>query len=623
MSSVASSPPAKGRSTQSSSDASAARTVPAAAGAPPSAEKAGSPSPPLAATANSVDASTTLAGGVQLVLLQVWSRLATFVLNQLALRFITREVLGIVALEMELLMSTILFLSRECIRMALLRVPKIDLSGVPSRDGKFLIIPRARYELLQKMVNFAYVPAAIGAVLSVGIITLFDLYRPLKEQFYGQIVLIFCLASVVELVAEPMYVLALNGLKFSVRVRIEGAAVFVKCVVALAVLYNSDRGNDGRVSLEGGVFAFAWAQLSYGACITWGYVFHTWLSFSFPKPFIPEKRPDIKGFELVLPREITDPSTKAVSYFAPDSLSLAWTFAKQGLLKHLLTEGDKILSVSLITSAMQGDYALVEKYGSLVARIIFQPIEETGRIYFSKVLGSADDSYSENLRSAAKALGVIIRLHILVGLVFVCFGSNYAGLFIDILAGREFSLGTAPFVLATYCFYVPLMGINGITEAFFQGLADEQLVMKQSYWMIACWVIFLAIGGLSISVFKLAAIGIVLANSFNMAMRISFSWNFVRNFFLEKALEKVKDSTAKSSLRKELAVTLSVREILPPVAVWAVFGLAWAATFASDRLLGWGTNRNKLLHLATGVVVFAVTAAIAFLNEKSTVRNLK
>lgn len=43
-------------------------------------------------------------GGVQLVLLQVGSRLATFAMNQLALRFITREVLGVVALEMELVM---------------------------------------------------------------------------------------------------------------------------------------------------------------------------------------------------------------------------------------------------------------------------------------------------------------------------------------------------------------------------------------------------------------------------------------------------------------------------------------------------------------------------------------
>jgi hypothetical protein len=48
---------------------------------------------------------------------------------------------------------------------------------------------------------------------------------------------------------------------------------------------------------------------------------------------------------------------------------MAWTFAKQSFLKYLLTEGDKLLSVSLITEAIQGDYALVEKYGTIATLV--------------------------------------------------------------------------------------------------------------------------------------------------------------------------------------------------------------------------------------------------------------
>ncbi|ORY34131.1 hypothetical protein BCR33DRAFT_514830 [Rhizoclosmatium globosum] len=49
---------------------------------------------------------------LRVMALNVWSRLLTFVLNQLSLRFITRTVLGIVGMEMELLLSTVLFLAR-------------------------------------------------------------------------------------------------------------------------------------------------------------------------------------------------------------------------------------------------------------------------------------------------------------------------------------------------------------------------------------------------------------------------------------------------------------------------------------------------------------------------------
>ena len=49
----------------------------------------------------------------------------------------------------------------------------------------------------------------------------------------------------------------------------------------------------------------------------------------------------------------------------------------QSLVKHFLTEGDKFLVSRLSPLADQGGYAVAANYGSLVARIVFQPIEET------------------------------------------------------------------------------------------------------------------------------------------------------------------------------------------------------------------------------------------------------
>ena len=65
--------------------------------------------------------SATLASGSSLVLLQVFSRVVTFVLNQALVRLVSPQVFGTTSIQFELLLSTILFLSREGVRNALLR----------------------------------------------------------------------------------------------------------------------------------------------------------------------------------------------------------------------------------------------------------------------------------------------------------------------------------------------------------------------------------------------------------------------------------------------------------------------------------------------------------------------
>jgi oligosaccharide translocation protein RFT1 len=55
------------------------------------------------------------------------------------------------------------------------------------------------------------------------------------------------------------------------------------------------------------------------------------------------------------------------------------------VIKHVLTQGDKIV-LSLGTSYYdQGLYALAQNYGSLAARLLFQPLEESGRLMFSRL----------------------------------------------------------------------------------------------------------------------------------------------------------------------------------------------------------------------------------------------
>ena len=65
-----------------------------------------------------------------------------------------------------------------------------------------------------------------------------------------------------------------------------------------------------------------------------------------------------------------------VFWFDEHFFSLAKTFTKQSLLKHVLTEGDKMLISWLSDPVDQGIYAFVFNYGKIIKSVVF----------FSKIL---------------------------------------------------------------------------------------------------------------------------------------------------------------------------------------------------------------------------------------------
>lgn len=74
--------------------------------------------------------------------------------------------------------------------------------------------------------------------------------------------------------------------------------------------------------------------------------------------------------------------------FDAEQVALTWSFFKQGLLKQLLTEGERYLMTvfHMLDFAEQGLYDVVANLGSLAARFIFQPIEENAYVFFSRTV---------------------------------------------------------------------------------------------------------------------------------------------------------------------------------------------------------------------------------------------
>lgn len=64
------------------------------------------------------------------------------------------------------------------------------------------------------------------------------------------------------------------------------------------------------------------------------------------------------------------------------------SFVKQGVLKQILTEGEKyVMSMSpVLNFSEQATYDVVNNLGSLAARFIFRPIEESSYFYFTQTI---------------------------------------------------------------------------------------------------------------------------------------------------------------------------------------------------------------------------------------------
>lgn len=190
---------------------------------------------PLDVSSESNNLGTALKTGRSLLLLQVLSRVLTFLLNQSLLRLSTPEVLGTASIQFDLISATILFLSREGIRNALLRR---DISSTAAKsDSSSSTSARANQRL-------ACVPLYLGFVVATTVTALY-LYTSApsttgQTDFHLALAL-YVVAALVELSIEPFYIRCLTSdpPRLRVRVQAEGAMAIVKAVVTFTLLYSN------------------------------------------------------------------------------------------------------------------------------------------------------------------------------------------------------------------------------------------------------------------------------------------------------------------------------------------------------------------------------------------------
>ena len=131
-----------------------------------------------------------------------------------------------------------------------------------------------------------------------------------------------------------------------------------------------------------------------------------------------------------LSEESSHPSPSFVPMADPELTSLSWTFFKQTVVKQVLTEGERYVMTFFdsLSFADQGVYDIVNNLGSLVVRFLFQPIEESGNVFFSRTLkrggggGAGTAGGNEEERLASSVFRHLLRLVLHLGLLALVFG---------------------------------------------------------------------------------------------------------------------------------------------------------------------------------------------------------
>ena len=351
-------------------------------------------------------------------MLQISLRITTFLMNAFILRFISRETLGLVNVRLTLLYTTILFLAREAFRKTCLS------HSARSKETKW-----------DQIINLVWLTVPLGILSSLvfGFVWLKWLETPPMglAKDYSISVLCFAFSAILELMTEPLWIVFQCHLFVRLKVVIEGLAVLFRCLTAVLLVYFIP-------SL--GLFAFCIAQLlqSLTYCLLY-YVYYS--HFITSNATQKDKEFPLQTFKHILPS--IKSNLPVVNY---ELLSLTWSFFKQSLLKQILTEGERYVMTffNALTLAQQGVYDVINNLGSLAARFIFLPVEESYYLFFSQTLARdkpVSKQPQESLYLAAVTLEFVLKFVLLIGLTIVVFGYSYSLLALDIYGGSILSLG--------------------------------------------------------------------------------------------------------------------------------------------------------------------------------------
>ena len=464
----------------------------------------------------------------RLVALQVWSKLVTFVCNVWIVRLVDPAVFGQFSVELTLALNVTLFLARDAVRNVTGRFDR----GTQTTDAF--------------AVSLLVLPAAVVPALLVLLLAPFS-----------WALVVTLLAALLELVSEPFLAVLQCQLLLSERVKADGVATLLRCVAVIAAL---------RADWQ--LMAFAAGQLVYGATM-------------------------LAGLLLAVQRHAlwVHCDASSAGRLLRAQVPLLTGFYRQAVQSVVLTEAEKVALWFGASGFDQGTFAVVSNLGSLVARLVFLPVEETSKAVFQRE--------RDHARSAS-VLALLVKLVTLIGMFAAAFGPAYSHTLLHLLYGARISATSAPLVLQFYSVYILCMAVNGVSEAFVHATAPVAALPAINAAMIAISATYIVAAGSLL--YALGTVGLVLANCLNMLLRVTFSAVYAERHF------------------RGHRVRFSVRDCLPDVAVCGAFVAALFVTQVSRARL---ESQSVVAHVGVGALHVAAVAAAVYVRERTFLSQLR
>lgn len=581
-------------------------------------------------------------GAGWMLLTSIAKKIINFGLKQILIRQSTPELMGAADIQLELLLSTLLFLSRESIRGALIRIDASDKKQ------------------FQYLINLSYIPGFI--LLVVTFIICFGFQEYTWSSTISPIVIqCYCLGALFEAFGEPFHNAFRNDLNVAPGANADTVAIFLG---SLTTVICTSRYFDM------GIYGYGLAQMIHGFADLVVFIYY---ASSTPihgeiktlSAFIPsyiwsinavthvstasnestslegvcskqqnksgnEKACALKNRETVslAPRgdinasstcnsvsdmSIYDKLNKWVDInFNMKIVTFATSSFSTSILKHILTQADKIMLTLTATNYNQGIYAVTHNYASLVARIVFWPIEESSRLAFSKLRIPDNRTYdcdsphlakgnNEKKRSSNQKNLVLMKellmnrilFMLLLGSIFVLFGTCYVRVMVYIIMAPQWRTSETVNTFVAFCYYIAVLGLNGISEAFVHSVASAETFRSViNTNLVFSSLAFAVVTYICNNLYDMGTIGVIIGNICAMFIRMGYSFYFIRTYFNDHEIKLIEYNSIYSILVQLCSICM------------LLFGIVYASDvqYMNTSML----MKDTIKHIGIGLLSFLV-----------------
>lgn len=499
-----------------------------------------------------------------LMAFQLFSRLLTFALNNVILRMCSPAVLGVASIKLELFIGTILSLSRDGVRTALLRYRS----------------SRSEHEDEKLAMRMSWISMAFSLVFLSVLMTMFRWNIPhelntdlrLRSQYQHSLSL-YGFSALVEICGEPFVISLLRRQATSRRLKAELQSIVLRMLTIITSVFIIDEKNDMSLGMK----AFTYGQLIRSFTLTIGLAL---------------AQTDISGSSW---RQALPWSSGVWDW---PTFRQACDLSRPILYRTFLAQGDMwIIGMSALED--QGLYSVAVNYGSLVCRILLQPLEESGLQYFARAFTTKDTNTKQE---ALNHFAAILKFYLLLSLVVGLVAPSFTDLVVHFLLGRRWTGTKMASVLSAYCMQIPFMAFCGIFEAFINAtLTADWYRCNEMTPFIATF--FYGISAKHL-MRKYDTVGLIAAGMVAFGFRAVFGLVYLRSFM--NANKDLKLWKADLSLKKRtMLILISVAALCvkfydPSIKTQLQFGLPAGITILGTVLLFERPLLKSLYSIITG-----------------------